>query len=105
MSLENAKRIAEEARHVHERYARFTSETVNQLANGIQSNWNDDVGACAFRSLKSVSNTWDSAVSDGIAGVSSALQTIQKIYSEIAALGGEVEAAAQSAESVMGRGG
>ena len=105
MSLENAKRIAEEARHVLERYARFTSETINQLANGIQSNWNDDVGSCAFRSLKFVSNNWDSAVSDGVGGVSSALQTIQKIYSEISALGGEVEAAAHSAESAISRGG
>ena len=84
MSLQSATNVNDKARHAGERYQRFVPENVTYLVNDMFRDWNDDVGMCAIKSLQSVSRDWSAAVSEGIGGISRAMQTIKKVYHEIA---------------------
>lgn len=104
MSLESATGVNDKARHAGERYQRFLSENVTYLVNDLFRDWSDDVGICAIKSLQSISSDWSAAVSEGIGGISEAMQALNRAYHEIASVKQSTEKAVRAAEIAMGKG-
>ena len=98
MSYESASNLADRCNNAKGRYQSYYSGDVNILKNNFSS-WNDDVGAEADKSLKSVSDTWYSAVTDGFGNAYNGAQTVKSAYAKLKSVKQKVERAVNQINS------
>lgn len=68
------------------RYAVFYTQSVEYLHRFIVSQWNDDVGLEAAKTLRAIVDRWDRAVDDGFRASQTGAERIRAAYDELRAI-------------------